>query len=191
MLKRGFLVCLIVLLGCLSTAEKRHRARVKAYEGERAAAGKRAWANFRRLPVCPWGPTEIDASQHTSSGVMIPASFRRDRSVEFEHGGGRYTSGDTTIDVSYGLYNWSSFTDRSDGSGEIPNGCRAAIGGQLYLVGEMHDSGGAFRAWGTPITDTIGVTGCQIISGSAPRSMRSLLLQLLSIRVAPANVRCS
>ena len=188
----ALLLALTLCVGCVPSPEKRQRERMKAFEARRDSANKRARANFQRLPPCPSALGVVTGDQHTFSGVRLPASFRRDDSVSFDHGGARYRSGDTIVDVTKGAYTWISLTDRYDGSGILPNGCVARIAGQIYLVTEGHDSTRSrFWAFGTAITDTVEVLGCTNIRVRAPRPVRAYVLQLFGIRDLPANERCS
>ena len=183
--------CRIIFLGCLvaacqPTAAQRDMAERRAAGVRLAAYAESTRAAFRRLPTCPpsraskpaFGPLSIQ-------GVPIPPSFVRDSGVQFAHGGYRFTSGDTIVEIAYGHFGLASFTGRYDGGGKLPSGCVARVGNRTYMVTERVDSSG-FRASAVHVADTLQVYGQVLFGIAAPRSVRDWLLALLQHR-APAG----
>ena len=111
----------------------------------------------------------------------MPASFEPDPGAPtYMHGGHRYQSGDTTVEVIYGHWGWSSFTGQYGGGGVVPGGCRATIGQHVYLVTERQDRE-RFRTAAILLDDTSTRIYGQVLYGvDAPLPPRAFLLQLLS-----------
>ena len=138
-------------------------------------------ATFSRLPACPAVDAGTVIQATVTNGLAVPGSFRRDTGIVLSHGGARFRSGDTDVVTINGHYGLSSFTGRSDGLGEVPDGCSARIGGRVYLVTERFD-GRLYWAQAIELTDTSIVYGNVDFVVTAPRSVRRWLLELLAAR---------
>lgn len=143
---------------------------------ERFAAAERA--AFRRLPSCPT-PTRLEGGVvEPIRKLRLPPSFEQDSGLFFYHGGARYRSGDTVVDVSFGHWGWPSFTGDYAGRRMPPAACRAGPRHREYLLTEATYEG-RFHASAVHFPDTGMLSSDTRFGADAPRPMRAFLLDLL------------
>jgi hypothetical protein len=174
------LLLALVAIACRPSRTERADARQRAASATLAAYADGTRRAFQRLPACP-AVDRYPAAQASSSPLPLPPSFAQDSGARFAHGGSRYRSADTVVEVAYGHWGLASFTGQYDGSAPFPAGCVARVGGRIYMMTEAHDSAG-FRAAAVEVSDTSAAYGNIYFGASAPRSVRDWLLSLLAVR---------
>ncbi len=178
------------LAGCGPSPEERYEAESRRAGAVLAAQDSAERAAFQRLPACPMpAPYPVSRGDHVQrDGFPIPASFQQDTgSITYMHGGHRYEHGDTTVEVIFGHWGWSTFTGLYGGGGVVPGGCRATIGQHNYLVMERHKNE-RFDAEAILLDEkSTRVYGQTLYGVEAPHPTRAFLLQLLAARDTTAS----